>query len=279
MTIFDTHLHLIYPDRFSYPWLEDAPAINKPFSAETYFTEAAALGIEAALHMEVDVAEEQGEAETAFMAKVHPKIAGAIAAGRPESSDFAGRLERLAAIPGVRGLRRVLHVVPDEVSQTDLFADNVRRLTAYGMTFDICVRADQLPIGTALAKNCPGVQFILDHCGVPDVAGKMLDPWRDDIGRMAELPNVAAKLSGLVAYAGRDWTVADLRPFAEHIIDSFGWNRVVWGSDFPVCTTTASLARWVAATHELIAGASDDEKAALLHRNATRIYRIEGGNK
>jgi predicted TIM-barrel fold metal-dependent hydrolase len=279
MPILDTHLHLIYPDRFSYPWLEGAPAINRPFSAETYFAEATALGIVAALHMEVDVAESQAEAETAFMIGVHPKVVGAIAAGRPERPDFPAQLERLAAMPRVRGLRRVLHVVPDDLSQTDLFAENVRRLAAHDLTFDICVRADQLPIGTALARKCPDVQFVLDHCGVPDVAGEVLDPWRDDIARLAELPNVAAKLSGIVAYAGPDWTVAELRPFAEHVIDRFGWNRVMWGSDFPVCTTTASLARWVEATHELIAGASADEQAALLHRNAERIYRIEGGSK
>jgi predicted TIM-barrel fold metal-dependent hydrolase len=95
---------------------------------------------------------------------------------------------------------------------------------------------------------------------------------------MAELPNVNAKISGVVAYAKPDWTVDDLRPFVEHVIDSFGWDRVVWGSDHPVCTLTANLTRWVNATHEIIAGASEDEKAKLLHRNAERIYRVGGAS-
>lgn len=276
MRILDTHLHLVYLDRFSYPWLEGEPAIKKQFTAESYFAEAEKLGIEAALHMEVDVAEEDIEGETRFMGTVHPKVVGVIASGRPERTDFPAWLEKLAEIGKVRGLRRILHTSPDELSQTPLFAENIRRLAGYGLPFDICVRADQLPIGRALAAKCPDVQFVLDHCGVPDIAGKAFEPWRTHISEIAALPNVAAKISGVVAYAGKDWTVEDLRPFVEHVIESFGWDRVVWGSDHPVCTLTADLTRWVNATRELIGGASEDEQARLLHRNAERIYRVAG---
>jgi predicted TIM-barrel fold metal-dependent hydrolase len=83
------------------------------------------------------------------------------------------------------------------------------------------------------------------------------------------------KISGLVAYADpQTWTVADLRPFVEHVIEAFGWERVVWGGDWPVCTLSATLAQWVNATQELVAGASETERAALFHRNAERIYRV-----
>src|SRR5690606_22883628 len=121
--------------------------------------------------------------------------------------------------------------------------------------------------------------FVLDHCGVPKVAEQELDPWRSHITELAAHPNVAAKISGVVAYAGQDWTVATLRPFVEHVIESFGWDRVVWGSARPVCTLTANLTRWVNATRELIAGASADAQAKLLHRNAERIYRVEGAGQ
>lgn len=278
MRILDTHLHLVYLDKFSYPWLDGAPALKQQWSVESYFAEAEKLGIETALHMEVDVAEQEMEDETRFvLGNLHPRIGGAIAAARPEHVDFPRHLERLAAMPGVKGIRRILHTQPDELSQGDLFAANLRRLAAHGLSFDLCVRADQLPIGRALVAKCPDVTFVMDHCGVPDVAGQGLDPWRDNIRRMAELPNVNAKISGIVAYAKPDWRVADLRPFVEHVIDSFGWDRVVWGSDHPVCTLTANLTRWVEATHQLIAGASEDEKARLLHRNAERLYRVGAG--
>lgn len=275
LRIVDTHLHLIYLDKFSYPWLAGAPAINRQFTAETYFAEAAPLGIEAALHMEVDVDEPQMQQEAAFATRVHPNVVGAIAAARPEREDFPDYLERIAAIPGVRGLRRVLHVVPDAVAKAPRFAENLRRLSQFGLTFDLCVRADQLPIARKLVEDCPDVQFVLDHCGNPDVETKTYEPWRSEILAMARRPNVVAKISGIVAYGGPRWTVADLRPFAEHLVESFGWDRLVWGSDYPVCTTHASLTAWVEATHALLAGTSTDEQARLLHRNAERIYRLD----
>ena len=276
MRIVDTHLHLVYKDRFSYPWLAGAEALNRQWTAESYFAEAEALGIETALHMEVDVAEADMEAETRFMVGVHPRIGGAIAAARPESEQFPAFLERLFAIDGVKGVRRILHTSPDELSDTATFAESIRRLGTAGLPFDLCVLARQLPVGRALAAKCPDTQFVLDHCGVPDVAGQALDPWRAGIKALAELPNVAAKISGIVAYAKPDWTVDDLRPFVEHVIACFGWDRVVWGSDHPVCTLTADLGRWVAATRELVSGASADEQARLFHRNAERIYHLEG---
>ena len=148
LPILDTHLHLVYRDKFSYPWLAGAAAINKQWPAESYFAEAEALGVEGALHMEVDVAESDIEAETRFMTQVHPKVIGAIAAGRPESATFSAQLETLAAIPGVKAMRRVLHTSPNELSQTPLFAENIRRLAAHKMPFDLCLRADQLlPVG------------------------------------------------------------------------------------------------------------------------------------
>ena len=278
MRILDTHLHLVYPDRFSYPWLSGAPAINRPWTAEAYFAEAVPLGIESALHMEVDVAEADIMAESEFVLTL-PRIAGAIAACRPEAMNFVDQIEQLSRHAHIKGVRRILHQAPDDLSQSDLFVENIRHLPDYDLSFDLCVRADQLPIGQMLAERAPDVTFILDHCGVPDVTGAVLDPWREHIARISRLPNVNAKISGIVAYSGPAWTVDTIRPYVEHVIDSFGWDRVVWGSDHPVCTLTANLTRWVNATKELIAGAGKDEQARLLHRNAERIYRIEGGNE
>lgn len=275
MRIVDTHLHLVYQERLRYPWLAGAPALNRDFTLDDYWPAAKAAGIEAALHMEVDVAEADMEAETAFVTGLGTPVVGAIAACRPENEDFPALIELYAANPGVKGLRRILHQSPDELGRRPLFQENIRRLAPLGLTFDLCVLARQLPIAIEIARAAPDVQFILDHCGVPNVKDQALDPWRADMTALAELPNVAAKISGVIAYGDpANWTVADLRPFVEHTIEAFGWDRVVWGSDFPVCTLTADLTRWVAATHELIAGASDDEKTKLLSTNAERIYKI-----
>ena len=273
--IIDTHLHLIYQDRLRYPWLADVPKLNRDFLLQEYFAEAPELGIETAIHMEVDVATEDQEAETAFVTGIGLPVIGAIAACRPESTDFPAALDRIAADTGVRGLRRILHTSPDELGLAPLFADNLRRLSAYDLTFDLCVLARQLPLAFQLARTCPDVRFVLDHCGVPDVAAKALDPWRDGITQLAALPNVSCKISGVVAYAGADWTTEDLRPYVEHCIQSFGWDRVIWGSDWPVCTLTADLTRWVRATHQLTSGCSDSETQRLLSLNARRIYRLD----
>jgi predicted TIM-barrel fold metal-dependent hydrolase len=274
MRIIDTHLHLVYKDRFAYPWLSGAPPLDRQWTVEDYFARAVPLGIDAALHMEVDVADDDMEAETRFMTRLHPRIAGAIAPGRPESPEFHAYLDRIRAIPGVKGIRRILHTSPDELSGTPLFVDNIKRIGAAGLPFDLCVLARQLPAGTLLVSRCPDTQFVLDHCGVPDVAGRGLDPWRADVCALAARPNVAAKISGIVAYSKPDWTLDDLMPFVEHIIGCFGWDRVVWGSDHPVCTLTANLERWVNATRQLVSGASADEQARLFHRNAERIYQL-----
>ncbi len=213
MTIIDTHLHLVYLDRFSYPWLNGAPALNKQFTAESYFAEAAQLGIESALHMEVDVAEPDMEAETAFMTRVDPRVIGAIAAARPEHTDFPAYLDRIAAIKGVKALRRILHTSPNALSGTPLFAENLRRLAARQLSFDLCLRADQLlEVGKALVEKCPQVQFVLDHCGVPDIAGKGFAPWAAAITEIAKLPNLACKISGIIAYAGENPDASMLKP-------------------------------------------------------------------
>jgi predicted TIM-barrel fold metal-dependent hydrolase len=272
--IVDAHLHLIYLDRFAYPWLHGVPPLNRNFGLETYLPQAEEAGIVQAIHMEVDVAESDQDRETDFVSSLGGKVVAAIASCRPESDAFPAQLERLAANPKVRGLRRILHTSPDELSQAPIFTENLKRLAPLQMSFDLCVQARQLPLALRIARACPAVQFILDHCGVPIVKDRALDPWRADIERIAAEPNVACKISGIVAYAEPDWKAADLRPFIEHVIDCFGWDRIVWGSDWPVCTLTADLARWVAATREIIAPESADNQAKLLNRNARRLYRL-----
>lgn len=275
MRILDTHLHLIYPDRFDYPWLANKAKLNhRPWTHEAYFAEAVPLGIESALHMEVDVAETDMLAETEFVLEL-PRIAGAIGACRPEQMNFVDQIERLSEHAHVKGVRRILHELPDDLSQSDLFIENLRHLPDYDLSFDLCLRADQLHLGVNLAQRAPDVTFILDHCGNPDINGAGLDPWRGSIIEIARNPNVFGKISGLVNHCAPGWTADTLRPYIEHMIEAFGWDRVVWGSDHPVATTTGgTLTDWVNASRQILGGASADEQAALFHRNAERIYKI-----
>lgn len=277
--IIDTHLHLIDLSALRYPWLGGAPALNRDFPHEEYATQARRAGIEAALHMEVDVDQADIQAETSHVkAQSLEKgslLRGAIAACRPEEVGFAAYLERQQADPFVKGFRRVLHVMPDELSDAALFRENIKRLSGTGLTFDLVVLPHQIPRAIALADLAPDVQFVLDHCGVPDIRGNAEHPWREHMTEIARRPNVTGKISGVVAYADAgSWTVETLRPYVEHTIGSFGWDRVLWGSDWPVCTLGGGLATWVAATHALIADASPDERTKLLSGNARQMWKL-----
>ena len=277
--IIDTHLHVIDQSGLRYPWLSGVPALNRDFSYQEYAREARRVGIVNTLHMEVDVAAEDIEAETAYVGGLSKQpgslIVGAISACRPEEEGFAAYLEKQKANPIVKGFRRVLHVMPNKLSESTLFRNNIKLLAGAGLTFDLCVLPRQMPQAIALVDLAPDVQFILDHCGVPDIKGGELNSWRAQMTEIAKRSNVIGKISGVVAYAYADsWTVEDLRPYVEHTVGAFGWDRVVWGSDWPVCTLGGGLSTWVAATHALIAGVSAYEKAKLLSGNAKRIWRL-----
>lgn len=277
--LIDTHLHLIDQSALSYPWLSSVEALNRDFLYEEYAQQALRVGITRALHMEVDVAASDIESETTNVAKLSARegslIAGAISSCRPEDEGFAAFLERQLANPLVKGFRRVLHVMPDELSAQPLFRENLKKLGGTGLSFDLCVLPKQIEKAIALADLAPDVQFILDHCGVPDIKGDAFKPWQAGITEVAKRANVTAKISGVVAYAdAQTWNVATLAPYVNHIIASFGFDRLVWGSDWPVCTLGGGLATWVSATHALIAGCSDNERAKLFSQNAQRIWKL-----
>ncbi len=278
MHLVDTHQHLWDLDCFPYSWCAGIAALHRSFRFSDYTAAAAGLPIQKTVFMECDVDEPHALAEArsiAALADHEPLIRGIVASGRPERDGFRGHLEELARVPAVRGVRRVLHTQPDARSESRLFRENLRLLPEFGFTFDLCALARQLPQAIALVRACPRVSFILDHCGVPDVKGRAFEPWRTHLAELAREPNVVCKISGLVAYADPvTWKVDDLRPWFDHVVNTFGWDRVVWGGDWPVCTLSAPLARWVAATHELSASASATERSAFYHANAERIYRV-----
>lgn len=278
--LFDTHLHLIYMNKLTYPWLESTPALRFDSTYKSYQSIAHRIGITGALHMEVDVAEPDIEAETDLIAELMNSesslMKGAISACRPEATGFAEFLERQQLRSEIKGFRRVLHVASDDTSTSSLFRDNVKRLSSTGLTFDLCVFPTQIPLAIELVDHCPDVTFILDHCGVPDITANDFESWSRQIDNIARRDNVVAKISGVVAYGNLDtWTIDDISPYVEHTIQAFGWDRVIWGSDSPVCTLAGHLETWVAATHALLEGCSAHEKAALLYKNAMTLWSVE----
>ena len=279
--ILDTHQHLIYPEKYPYSWTTNIPQLaGKPFRYDDYLKAIEGTGISETIFMEAAPDEPHGQEETRFVDELANTpgslIRGIIGSCRPEQeAGFESYIESVLS-PRIVGFRRILHVEPDELSERPSFASNIRRLGKYDLTFDLCVLARQIPLAVALARKCSGVQFVLDHCGVPDIGSGQIDPWRQHIREIARLPNVACKISGVFAYcAPGQASLEVMRPYVEHCLEQFGWDRVVWGSDWPVCLTRADLRTWVRVTRRIIAGADECDRRKLLRDNAVRIYRLK----
>jgi predicted TIM-barrel fold metal-dependent hydrolase len=139
----------------------------------------------------------------------------------------------------------------------------------------MCFLSRQLPLARALAQACPDTHFVLDHCGVPDIAGGGLDPWRNEIRALAGLPNVTCKLSGLLAYcAPGDASYEAIEPYVAHTIDCFGAQRMLWGSDWPVVDLANGLPDWIAVTRRILDSLGADEAAAIASGTAARVYGV-----
>lgn len=274
----DTHLHVLLPEYFHYPWTADFAPLNKRFGLEDYQRGAKDCDIVGSIFMEVDVDPKHTAAEAKYFCNLANDpasgVIGVIASARPELDGFEAHLDDIAH-PKLKGVRRVLHVVPDEVSQGTTFRQNVAKLGARGLTFDLCARQDQLALLPGLVDACPDTQFILDHCGVPDIASGDIDAWRKAITPLAERGNVAVKISGVPAYSPPGKADADtLRPWIETALSLFGWNRCVWGGDWPVCTLNGTFASWCAALDEILANESPENQQRLYSENAKKIYNI-----
>jgi len=273
----DTHLHLLYPDQLNYPWVADVPPLQGKFSLEDYHEAAKDCEIEGAIFMEVDVEESQIADEVNLvreLANKDPIIKGIIAACRPESLHFEQSLNAIAG-DHLKGLRRVLHTQADTLSQTTLFRQNVAALAQRDLPFDLCFAAHQLPIAIELVDACPNTRFVLDHCGVPDIAGGDFDSWAKSITELAEREHITCKISGIPTYCNPGEASAEtLRPWIEHVLASFGWNRVVWGGDWPVSTLNGSLLAWSEALDEILGGESTGNLQKLYQTNAQSIYHL-----
>ena len=147
-----------------------------------------------------------------------------------------------------------------------------------GLVLDFLVQnPDEVPLVTHFAERHPDMQIVLDHCAKPDIAHGRLEPWAGDIARLARLPNVACKFSGLLNCAAPGAGAAELRPYADHVIGAFGPDRLIWASDWPPLELASDYATWRRVSLALLAGLWPHEQAAVLGRNAERIYRLAPG--
>lgn len=276
--LLDTHQHLLYRDRLSYTWADSLPPLaERDFNVADYRILTKDRRIAGTIFMEVDAGDYQ--AETRYVSELAgdpaSKILGLVSSCRPEANDgFGAWLEECAALPVV-GYRRILHEVPDEMSLTETFRRNVRKIGRSGKTFDMVFRADQLGIAYDLAASCEDMTLVLDHCGVPDIASGGIEDWKVAISRIASLPHVNGKLSGVLAYCAEgSANLEAVRPYVDHMIASFTPSRLIWGSDWPVVNLKSTLPDWIDIFRQLIGRLNADEQTAISNGNAQRIYGV-----
>jgi len=286
MEIIDTHQHLWDLEQFPYSWTPRHSALNRSFKLNDYYEATRDLAISKSVHVEADVDEDFMLEETLHVLSLarddDNPISGVVAAARPEYDDFPEYINRIAGHRLLKGVRRILHTEPDELSTTATFVENVKSLEDYGLTFDICVLARQLPRAINLVEQCPYVNFILDHCGNPnlrsDAEEKEFEQWRERLQEISAFPNVVCKVSGIVVNtdltAPAKWNEETLRPAVEHVIACFGWDRVMFGSDWPVCTLAASFKEWAETLISLTRDAGEDNQRRLFYENAIRVYKL-----
>jgi L-fuconolactonase len=277
MKIIDSHVHFwdTGHSHLTYNWLKGNPVLDRPFLPSDYRAATESVDIGGIVFVQVagePVVEVQWITELANEIPIQ-----AIVASAPLEHGDASRpiLDALVQYPLVKGIRRLIQDEAPGFAAQHHFVHMVQALPDYGFSFDICLRYKQLPEAIELVARCPNVAFVLDHIGKPNIAGGEINHWREGIRMLAEHPNVWCKLSGMVTEASHaSWTADDLRPYADHVLETFGVNRVMYGSDWPVCTEASPYKRWIETAQAFVSSLSETEQQCIFYENAHYFYRL-----
>ena len=279
--IVDSHIHLCDPGRFGYGWTKAAPSLARPVLPQ-HLTEAAKnIKIDKYVFVEVDVDFPQHLEEAAWVAGLaggDKRLAGMVAALPLERGKaIEPELDRLRQHKLLRGIRRLIQTQPDpDFCIKPDFIAGLKLLAPHDLSFDICVFHHHLPNVIKMVRQCPEVRFVLDHIGKPGIKAGLVEPWRQDIKTLAAERNVHCKISGVATEADHThWTRDQLRPYITHCIESFGFDRIMFGGDWHVSELAVSYPDWVEIVEQAVAGASAADKRKLFRDNAIAFYRLD----
>jgi L-fuconolactonase len=272
----DAHQHFWRVARGDYAWLTPKLApIYRDFGVADLRPHLAAAGIAATVLVQAAPT----EAETEFLLALAAESGGMVRAVVGwidfDAPDASRRLERLARNPLLRGVRPMMQDIADtDWMLSAALEPAFRAVIDLGLRFDALVQPRHLGNLRRLLDRYPGLELVIDHGAKPAIAAGAREPWAAEMRALARETNAWCKLSGLVTEAGARWTVADLRPYAEHLLDCFGSERLIWGSDWPVVELAGGYDRWWPTTAELLRPLDDASRERILGANAARFYRI-----
>jgi L-fuconolactonase len=270
----DSHVHLWDLGVRDQAWIPAGSPIRRSFDAGDLRGALAATHVDAVIL--VQAINDAGETTDLISCAIREDLVrGVVGWADLRSPDFAGALAELVATGWLLGLRHQALAEADPAGW--LRSPAVRRglaaLATSGLPFDLMIRPAHFPAALRTVREHPALQFVLDHLGKPPIATGELEPWAAGIRSLAAEPNVACKLSGLQTIASADWTYAELAPYLDIALEAFGPGRLIFGSDWPVCTPAASYPRVCEVAQAACSGLTDRERTAVLAGNARAIYR------
>lgn len=271
----DTHVHLFDLKNLSYGWLKNSPKINRNFDLQDYKEATKSSNIGKMVFMESGTDAGLGLKEATLVSQLalsEPKIKGIVAkADLTQGPDTEKALEQLCELPLVKGIRAGF---PKNAATSSDFLAGFKALVDRKLSFDLLLTPPLMDEAVRVAKKFPDTIFILDHLGNPNVGDADTTQWRNGIEKLAELPNVNCKISGIITRFGKDWSVEKIKPYILHVIEKFGMDRLVFAGDWPVVLLAGSYESWSRAFEKITEEFSDEELHRIYHKNADRIYRL-----
>jgi L-fuconolactonase len=277
--VVDAHIHFWDPDQLDYPWLHTEPSLHTRFVPD--MLEPRGVEVEGFVFVQAECSPHQAAAEVAWLhdlVDAGAPVLGVVArASLEDGPRCTPTLARYAEDPLVVGVRRLIQDEPAGFALQGAFVDAVRLLPEHGLTLDLCIRSHQLAEMSRLVEMCPDTTFVLDHLGKPRIEPAGPDRWADDLARLARLPQVWCKLSGLVSEAEASHRSPDvLLPYLHHALDVFGPQRCLFGSDWPVSSLVVEYQAWYEVVLEACRDLSPAQRDQVMNGGARQVYRLAG---
>ncbi len=275
MTI-DAHQHFWIFDEERDSWITpEMAAIRRNFLPEDLWPVLKANKIDGCVAVQAS----QTDSETEFLlhlAEANDFIRGVVGWIDLRAVNLYDQLERYSQFEKLKGFRHVAQGQPEGFLLQQEFIKGIGQLVAFDFTYDILIYQNQLKEAYNFAVRLPNVHFVLDHIAKPLIKAQELQPWADDIRRLAELPNVHCKVSGMVTEANwQHWEKADFRPYLDTVFEAFGTERIMYGSDWPVCLVAGEYEGAKGILTDYLSMFSDDEVRDVMGNNARRFYSLD----
>ena len=272
----DAHQHYWHYDPVRDSWIDHTMALlQRDFLPDDSAPALRAAGMDAVVAVQAN----QSEAETSFLldlAARYAVIRGVVGWVDLRAPDLGETLTRRRSNPLLKGFRHIAQSEPDDFLGRPEIRAGVAQLGDHGFTYDILIRPGQLAAADFLVERCPDVRFVLDHCAKPPIASGELSEWRRGIGRLARHGNVSCKISGLITEASwTRWAASDIVPCLDVTANAFGADRLMFGSDWPVCLLAGEYARVAELVESWAAGLTAPERERVFGGTAMSVYRLE----